>query len=85
MTATIAPFSRPLYVMLKPIGAHCNMACKYCYYLEKAKLYDQVPRHVMTDEMLERFVREYIEPADFSLRGTGERRLCGRCRFIGGR
>lgn len=61
MTATIAPFSRPLYVMLKPIGAHCNMACKYCYYLEKAKLYDQVPRHVMTDEMLERFVREYIE------------------------
>lgn len=61
MTNTIAPFSRPLYVMLKPVGAHCNMACTYCYYLEKVKLYDQTPRHVMTDEMLERFTREYIE------------------------
>ena len=55
-----APFARPLYVMLKPVGAHCNLACKYCYYLEKASLYDDVPRHVISDEMLERFVKEYI-------------------------
>ena len=34
MNATISPFARPLYVMLKPIGAHCNLACDYCYYLE---------------------------------------------------
>ena len=33
------PFAKPLYVMLKPAGAHCNLACKYCYYLEKNKLY----------------------------------------------
>ena len=32
------PFAKPLYVMLKPAGAHCNLACKYCYYLEKNKL-----------------------------------------------
>lgn len=61
MTDTIAPFSRPLYVMLKPVGAHCNMACDYCYYLEKSKLYDNVPRHIMSEELLERFTQEYIE------------------------
>ena len=60
MNTTISPFARPLYVMLKPIGAHCNLACDYCYYLEKAKLYDDVPRHVMSEELLEEFVRQYI-------------------------
>ena len=60
MNATISPFARPLYVMLKPIGAHCNLACDYCYYLEKAKLYDDVPKHIMSEELLEEFVRQYI-------------------------
>ena len=60
MNSTISPFARPLYVMLKPIGAHCNLACDYCYYLEKAKLYDDVPKHVMSEELLEEFVRQYI-------------------------
>lgn len=59
--STIAPFARPLYVMLKPIGAHCNLACDYCYYLEKVKLYDDVPKHVMSEELLEKFTKEYIE------------------------
>ena len=55
------PFAKPLYVMLKPAGAHCNLACKYCYYLEKNKLYQTSHQHLMTDEMLEQFTREYIE------------------------
>ena len=55
------PFAKPLYVMLKPAGAHCNLACKYCYYLEKNNLYQTSHRHLMTDEMLEQFTREYIE------------------------
>ena len=55
------PFAKPLYVMLKPAGAHCNLACKYCYYLEKNKLYPTAQRHLMNDEMLEQFTREYIE------------------------
>lgn len=79
-------FGRPLYVMLKPVGAACNMRCEYCYYLEKSKLVKScspaIPRregesedergemreesggrvaNVMSDELLERFVREYIE------------------------
>lgn len=54
-------FAKPLYVMLKPAGAHCNLACKYCYYLEKNKLYPTAQRHLMSNEMLEQFTREYIE------------------------
>ena len=62
MTDNIAtPFAKPLYVMLKPAGAHCNLACKYCYYLEKNNLYDKSHRHIMSDEMLKQFTREYIE------------------------
>ncbi|MGN0036793.1 MAG: anaerobic sulfatase-maturation protein [Bacteroidaceae bacterium] len=58
--STYAPLARPLYVMLKPVGAVCNLACRYCYYLEKARLYDDKPRHVMSDELLEKFIEEYI-------------------------
>ena len=59
-------FAKPLYVMLKPAGAHCNLACKYCYYLEKNKLYPTAQRHLMSDEMLEQFTREYIEAQTMS-------------------
>ena len=47
-------------VMLKPVGAHCNLACDYCYYLEKQSLYAEPVRHVMSDELLEHFIWEYI-------------------------
>ena len=57
---TFAPFARPLYVMLKPAGALCNLACDYCYYLEKSKMYQDNPKHVMSDELLEKFIEEYI-------------------------
>lgn len=58
------PFSRPLYVMAKPVSSMCNLNCRYCYYLEKANLYkneDKAGRFVMSEELLERFVRDYIE------------------------
>ena len=57
------PFSRPFYVMAKPAGSACNLACEYCYYLEKACLYssDAPSRQVMSDDLLERFTREYIQ------------------------
>lgn len=57
----INPFARPLYVMTKPAGAHCNLACDYCYYLEKQKLYQNGEKHVMSDQLTEVFVREYIQ------------------------
>jgi len=54
------PFARPLYVMLKPAGPQCNLACDYCYYLEKEMLYPDRAM-VLSDELLERFTRDYIE------------------------
>lgn len=58
---TIVPFSHPMYIMLKPAGSLCNLRCKYCYYLEKSKLYDDNRNHVITDALLEKFIKEYIE------------------------
>ncbi|SDF71026.1 transcriptional regulator [Bacteroidales bacterium KHT7] len=59
--STIAPFSKPLYVMLKPAGSLCNLACKYCYYLEKQKLYPLDKSKVISDALLEEFIKQYIE------------------------
>lgn len=58
---TYAPFAKPLYIMTKPAGSLCNLACTYCYYTEKSKLYTQNTKHIMSDELLERFIQEYIE------------------------
>lgn len=47
--------------MLKPAGSLCNLRCKYCYYLEKSQLYQQDKNHVITDALLEKFIKDYIE------------------------
>ena len=60
MMETFSPFAAPLYVMLKPVGAHCNLNCRYCYYLEKANLYKGQPRQSLSEETLERFIDDYI-------------------------
>ncbi|MGM9802885.1 MAG: anaerobic sulfatase-maturation protein [Muribaculaceae bacterium] len=54
------PFAKPLYVMLKPASSACNLRCRYCYYLEKANMYADGSRHIMSDELLERFIDQYI-------------------------
>lgn len=47
--------------MTKPVGAVCNLACKYCYYLEKTNLYkDNKSKYVTSDSLLEKFIKEYI-------------------------
>lgn len=58
------PFAKPLYVMTKPVSSMCNLSCRYCYYLEKANLYrneDKAGRFTMSEDLLERFIRDYIE------------------------
>jgi uncharacterized protein len=46
--------------MVKPVGAACNLNCMYCFYLSKKRLYPD--SHLrMTDELLEAYMREYIE------------------------
>lgn len=61
MNDTISPFGRPMYIMLKPAGSLCNLRCKYCYYLEKGQLYKEDKHQIISDDMLERFIRDYIE------------------------
>ncbi len=60
MSTIATPFARPLYVMVKPASASCNLHCKYCYYLEKQFLYDEQGRRTMSDSLLESFVEQYI-------------------------
>lgn len=48
-------------IMAKPIGPVCNLDCKYCYYLEKKNLYKQEKNFKMTPDLLEEFIRKYIE------------------------
>lgn len=56
---TSMAFARPLYVMAKPAGAHCNMRCRYCYYMEK-KILDKSTGY-MSDGTLREFVRQFLE------------------------
>ncbi len=49
------------HIMTKPIGPICNLDCKYCFYLEKEKLYPENERFRMSNATLEEYVRQYIE------------------------
>ncbi len=51
---TISPLARPVYVMAKPVGSACNLACDYCYY-------SSTGGGQMSDALLENFIRQYIE------------------------
>jgi uncharacterized protein len=52
------------HVMTKPIGPICNLDCKYCFYLEKEKLYGHGEKWKMSDEVLEAYIKQYIESQD---------------------
>lgn len=58
---TAAASARPFHVMAKPSGPICNLDCTYCFYLEKERLYPGTTSWVMPDDVLESFVRQYIE------------------------
>lgn len=47
-------------LIIKPTGAQCNLACEYCYFLKKENLY-KGSRFRMGDEILETFIRQYLE------------------------
>jgi uncharacterized protein len=52
------------HVLAKPIGPICNLDCKYCFYLEKESLYPQVEKWAMREEVLDSYIRQYIEAHD---------------------
>jgi uncharacterized protein len=48
-------------VMVKPAGPLCNLNCTYCYYLGKKSLFSGTNKFRLNEELLEYFIREYIE------------------------
>ncbi len=48
----------PFVVMGKPVGARCNLACRYCYYLSKKGLVEGPA--LMSGDMLDAYVRAVI-------------------------
>lgn len=48
------------HVMAKPTGSQCNLACDYCFYLEKDQLYPESDFR-MTAEVQERYIRDLFE------------------------
>jgi uncharacterized protein len=56
----IAPAPPRFHVMAKPTGAICNLACSYCFFLDKASLYPESSFR-MPDDVLDTYVRQLIE------------------------
>jgi uncharacterized protein len=57
----LAVVDRGFHVLTKPIGPICNLDCKYCFYLEKQQLYPDEKQWRMSDEVLEEYIRQYIQ------------------------
>jgi len=45
-------------VLVKPVSADCNLACKYCFYSPKATFYPQTKQHRMSDRVLRELVAQ---------------------------
>ncbi|MBA4409805.1 MAG: anaerobic sulfatase maturase [Odoribacter sp.] len=68
-------------IFVKPVGASCNMACSYCYYLEKTELLSELGLNRMSDDLLEMYILQHIQASSeqtifFSWHG-GEPTLAG--------
>ena len=57
----ITQTGHPFHLLTKPIGPICNLDCKYCFYLEKEKLYPGEKQWRMSDAVLTEYVRQYIQ------------------------
>jgi uncharacterized protein len=68
-------------IFIKPVGAICNLGCTYCYYLNKIDFYQGDGSFRMSDDILEKYIKQHIEtsydePVFFSWHG-GEPLLAG--------
>ncbi|MDG5798892.1 anaerobic sulfatase maturase [Marinilabiliaceae bacterium ANBcel2] len=67
-------------VLIKPAGPDCNLNCSYCFYLEKAELFNKEKVHRMSDEVLEETIRQSMQQSGDSISLTwqgGEPTLMG--------
>lgn len=53
--------SEPFALMAKPAGPLCNMACTYCYYLKTADMYEGSALPIMSEQLLDIYIRSYIQ------------------------
>jgi uncharacterized protein len=76
------PSNKPFHVMAKPSGPACNLACDYCFYLEKENLFPDRHSRRMSPEVLQAYIRNTIDssppdsPVTFTWQG-GEPTLLG--------
>jgi uncharacterized protein len=54
------PSAQGIHVVAKPIGPVCNLACEYCFYLEKKALFGPGEQYRMSDKVLSAFITNYI-------------------------
>ena len=47
-------------ILIKPAGPDCNLACEYCFYLEKAEVFHDTERHRMDDATLEVMISQML-------------------------
>ncbi|WP_067515751.1 anaerobic sulfatase maturase [Endozoicomonas ascidiicola] len=69
--------TKAFHLMAKPTSYQCNMACDYCFYLEKSKLFQNPtldkhkPDHhkitAMSDEVLRGYIKQFIASQDRSV------------------
>lgn len=52
------------HLMAKPFGPICNIKCEYCFYLEKKSLFQNTEKYKMSYEVLENYIKKYIETQD---------------------
>src|SRR4030042_2677551 len=52
--------SRSFQVFAKPAGAACNLACRYCYYLDKGPRAANAEPSRMPEDLLERHIAQHI-------------------------
>lgn len=54
------PAAHGFHLMAKPAGPACNLACTYCFYLEKKAFFPEDAASRMSGEVLEAYTRKYI-------------------------
>lgn len=52
---------KPFSLLVKPASADCNLGCEYCFYLSRHSLYPGTNKHRMSDPILERVIKTYME------------------------
>ncbi len=57
-TKAIKTAKFPYHIIIKPIGAVCNLNCSYCYYLDKKSLYPGIKSFRMTEEVLKNLTQQ---------------------------